>query len=205
MENKLQELTQKLYKEGLSKGQREGATLLTTAKKEADEIVAEAKKQAEEILKAARQSAADLKQNALSETVMASRDMIGQLKQQIEKLVILKGISPGVRAANADPQFVKDMLLAVAGNWNAGASNRTELSALLPADKQAEMQQVLEGAAATALGEGFEIKYDKKLKSGFKIGPRDGGYHISFTDADFDNLLSEYLRPQVAALLFEQQ
>ena len=205
MENKLQELTRKLYNEGLSKGQQEAEQLVADAKKEAEKIVAEAKQKADEMIRTAKQNAEDAKKNALNETAMASREMISALKSQIEKLVILKGIAPGVKAANADPAFVKDMLLAVAGNWNADSSSKVELSALLPEAKKAELQKVVEGAAAKTLEEGVDIRFDNKVKSGFKIGPKEGGYYISFSDEDFDALLSDYLRPQIAAILFEKK
>lgn len=43
MENKLQELTDKLYKEGLSKGKEEGEAILAKANEKAAEIIEEAK------------------------------------------------------------------------------------------------------------------------------------------------------------------
>ena len=46
MSNKLQELTEKLYNEGLSKGKEEGEQLLARARSEAEGIVAAARKQA---------------------------------------------------------------------------------------------------------------------------------------------------------------
>lgn len=45
MQNKLQELTDKLYNEGLSKGREEGEALLAKAKSQAADIVAEARKE----------------------------------------------------------------------------------------------------------------------------------------------------------------
>ena len=48
MENKLQELTKKLYDEGLEKGRAEADRLVGEAKNEAAKIVAEARAQAEE-------------------------------------------------------------------------------------------------------------------------------------------------------------
>ena len=51
MDNKLQELTDKLYKEGLSKGKEEGEAILAKAQSKAAEIVEAAQKKAEEIIK----------------------------------------------------------------------------------------------------------------------------------------------------------
>ena len=42
MQNKLQELTDKLYNEGLSKGRQEGEEILAKAKAEAEAIIAKA-------------------------------------------------------------------------------------------------------------------------------------------------------------------
>ncbi len=50
MENKLQELTDKLYNEGLSKGKAEGEVLLAKAKSDAAEFVAAAENVAKDII-----------------------------------------------------------------------------------------------------------------------------------------------------------
>ena len=51
----------------------------------------------------------------------------------------------------------------------------------------------------------MELEYTDGVKNGFRIGPKDGGYYLSFTDADFNALLDEYLRPQVAGLLYGEE
>ena len=53
MQNKLQELTDKLYNEGLSKGRQEGEELLAKARTQADEMIAKAQAEAERIIAAA--------------------------------------------------------------------------------------------------------------------------------------------------------
>ena len=51
MESKLQELTQKIYQDGIEKANNEAKALLDSAKKEAEQILAEAKKEAEKEVK----------------------------------------------------------------------------------------------------------------------------------------------------------
>ena len=48
MSNKLQELTDRLYSEGLSKGKEQGELLVSEARSEAENIIAQAKAQAEQ-------------------------------------------------------------------------------------------------------------------------------------------------------------
>ena len=61
MQNKLQELTDRLYNEGLSKGKQEGEELLAKAKVQAEEIVAKAQAEAVQIVAAAQKQAEELK------------------------------------------------------------------------------------------------------------------------------------------------
>ena len=88
MQNKLQELTDKLYNEGLSKGKNEGEAILANAKVQAEEIIAQAKKEAEAIVAGAQKEAQDLKTRTAGEIALASRQSISQTRQAIEGLVI---------------------------------------------------------------------------------------------------------------------
>ena len=141
MENKLQELTQKLYEEGLSKGKQEAEQMVADARKQAEKIVADARKQADELRKQAEKSAEDLKKNTLTELGLAGRQMVGTLKSQIESLIVFKSTSDAVSAANADPEFIKSLLLEIASHWNGASSSRVDLKAVLPADKQAALEK----------------------------------------------------------------
>lgn len=72
MQNKLQELTDKLYKEGLSKGKQEGEEILAKAKDQAEEIIGKAKAEAEAIIAAAQKEAEDLRTKVTGDLKMAA-------------------------------------------------------------------------------------------------------------------------------------
>ena len=57
--------------------------------------------------------------------------------------------------------------------------------------------------APALLDAGIEVGWSREVKTGFKIGAKEGGYYISFTDADLEALLGEYLRDKVYQLLFK--
>ena len=80
MQNKLQELTEKLYNEGLSKGKTEGEALLAKARSEADAIIAEAKKQAEAIVVKAQKDAEDLRTKTAGDVALASRQAVSETR-----------------------------------------------------------------------------------------------------------------------------
>ena len=67
MENKIQELTDKIYREGVEKGNEEARKLVAQAQEEAKKIVEDARKEAEQIVADARKSADELSENTKSE------------------------------------------------------------------------------------------------------------------------------------------
>ena len=200
--NKLQELTKKLYNEGLEKGRSEADRLVADAKEEAARILADAKAEADVIAKAAEARAEDIAKNAMTEIALAGRQAVSKIKSEIAEAIILKTTGESVKAASLDAAFVKDMLLAVANNWNASTSD-VSLKALLPEDKRAELDAAMQKSAAELLKAGVEVGYSKDVKSGFKVGEKSGGYYISFTDESFDALFREYLREKVSNMLYK--
>ena len=202
MENKLQELTRKLYDEGLEKGRADADKLVADAKAEAARLVTEAKAEAEAIVKAAEAKAEDLRKNSMAEISLAGKQAVAKLKEQVAEMIIAKSTVEGVKAANLDAEFVKKMLLEVAHNWNGASSDNVSLSAMLPEAAKAELDAAMEKSAKELLAAGVEVGYSKNVKTGFKVGAKNGGYYISFSDEDFNALLGEYLRDKVAALIF---
>jgi V/A-type H+-transporting ATPase subunit E len=200
--NKLQELTQKLYNDGLEKGRSEADRLVAEAKAEAAKIVAEAKAEAEAINKAAEMRAEDVAKNAMTEITLAGRQAVSKIKTELAEAVIMKTTGAAVKSATMDVAFVKDMLLAVANNWTS-ATTDVSLQALLPEDKRNEFDAVMQQSMAELLKAGVEVGYSKEVKTGFKLGEKDGGYYISFSDESFDALLKEYLREKVANMLYK--
>ena len=87
MQNKLQELTDKLYNEGLSKGKQEGEEILAKAKVQADEMIAKAKAEAEAIISAANKEAEDLKTKVQGDLKMAAAQSLAATRKDIETLV----------------------------------------------------------------------------------------------------------------------
>ena len=201
MSNKLQELTDKLFQEGLEKGRAEADNLVAEAKSKAQKIVAEAEARAAQIVADAEDKAADVEKNAMTEISLAGKQAVAKIKAEIESLIVAKTTSEGIKNANVDASFIKEMLLAVANGWNNGA--KAELSALLPEAKKAELGEAMEAATKALLSEGIEVGYSADVKSGFKVGEKGGGYYISFSDESFEALLSVYLRDKVAQLLFK--
>ena len=201
MENKLKELTDKLYGEGLEKGRAEAERLVADAEAKAQKIVAEAQAQAAQIIKQADEKAADTAKNSMTEIALAGKQAVATIKGEIADLIIAKSTDAALKGATLDADFIKSMLLEVAKNWN-GNSDKVELKALLPEACEKEFAAKFGASAGELLAAGIEVGYSKDVRTGFKIGEKNGGYYISFTDESFAALLQQYLREKVSHLLF---
>ena len=200
MHNKLQELTDKLYNEGLSKGKQEGEEILAKAKVQAEEIIAKAKAEAEAIKAAAGKEAEDLKTKVQSDLKMSASQSIAATKKDIETIVVTKRTAGETAAALTSAEFVKEVILAVAKNFNT--EEPVDLEVVLPEKLKKDLEPFVAGELAKALKGNVEATFTKKVAGGFTIGPKDGGYFISFTDETFNALISEYLRPATKKILF---
>lgn len=198
--NKLQELTDKLYNDGLSKGREEGARILEEARKQAEDIIADARKQAESIVAEAHRQADDYSQKVTSDLKMAGAKSLQATKKDIEDLIIGKFAGDEVGKCLSSADFVKKFLEAIAEKFNP--DDTSDLSVVLPASLQDELEPFVKGQLSKVLGKGVSASFSKKLSGGFTIGPKDGGYFIDMTDDTFKELISEYLRPVTKSLLF---
>lgn len=200
MSNKLQELTDRLYNEGLSKGKEEGEILLSKARKEADEIIANARKQAEDIVTEAEKRAAQLKEKAESDIKMASDQALMATKKDIENLLVNALCTEETEKVLSEEKFLKEIILAVAQKFSTQQSE--DISLVLPASLESMLEPWVSTELKKALKKEISVDFSKKIKGGFSIGPQNGSWYISMSDESFKALISEYLRPVTKKLLF---
>lgn len=200
MQNKLQELTDKLYNEGLSKGREEGEALLAKAKSQAADIVAEAEKKASEIMTKAEKEAEAYKVKVAGDLKMAASQSVQATRKDIEDLVVFKMTGSATERALSDEAFVKEVIKAVAEKFNAETA--MDLNLVLPETLKSSLEPFVKNELSTILKGQVNASFSKKIAGGFTIGPKDGSYFISLTDETFKELISEYLRPATRKLLF---
>ena len=198
--DKLQELTQKLYDEGLAKGKQEGEAVLQKAVEEAGSIVKKAQEEAEAILARARKEADDFKVKVEGDVKMASMQALQATRADIENLVVAKAVNEPVAKALSGEEYLKGIITAVAQKFSA--EEPADLALVLPESLKAGLEPFVKNELGKLLGKGVDATFSKKLAGGFKIGPKDGGYFVSLTDETFKELIGAYLRPATKSLLF---
>ena len=203
MNNRLQELTDKLYQEGISKSNDEAASIIAAARKQAEKMIAEARQKADEIRSEAEKKASELAEHTNSEIKLAARQATDTLKQQIAELISHSVLVGDIRNSVHNPDFIQQLINSLISHW--ASSENKDMTILISPDQEKELQSHFSSRTKDLLDKGFTIKPSPGLQAGFQIGPADGSYKISFTDSDFISFFEDYLRPETKHLLFGEQ
>lgn len=198
--DKLQELTQRLYEEGLAKGKEEGQALLEKAKEDAALIVKKAQEEADAILAKAHKDAEDYKVKVEGDVKMAASQAIQATRADIENLLVTRMADKEVEKALSSEEYIKGIIRTVAEEFSA--EEPADLALILPENLKAGLEPFVRNELGKLLGKGVEASFSKKINGGFKIGPKDGGYFVSLTDETFKDLVGGYLRPATKKILF---
>lgn len=196
MENKIQELTDKIYREGVEKGNEEAQKLIEKAQEEAKKIVGDAQKEAESIVATAHKSAGELAENTKSELKLFAAQAVNALKSEITTLVTNQVVNADVKAFAADKNYLNAFIVALASKWSVN-----EPIVISTADAEG-LKKYFAAQAKDLLDKGVKIEQVNGIKTLFSVSPADGSYKVNFGEEEFMNYFKEFLRPQLVEMLF---
>lgn len=202
MQNKLREITEKIYQEGVSKGNEEAEKIISGAREKAAKIIGDAEKEAKGIIAEAQKKADEMIKNAGSELKLSFRQALGSLLQEIENKITCSVVDDPVSEIFSDNKFLVRLIEIITDNWSKG--NEAGLEIHLPDGITGDVEKYLAGKTAKILSDGIILRPVKSLEKGFEIHPSGKGYKISVTDRDLASYIKEFIRPKLAQLLFEE-
>ncbi len=202
MEQKISELTDKLYKEGVEKGEQKASQLQQEAEQKRDAIISDAQKEAEQIKERAKKEAQDLRRNMESEIKIAGQQLTSEIKQQITDAITATQVNESISKTLQDPETVREFIRILLENWDPKSAQIPSVAVLLPEEKKQELEKAFKAGVFKKLSESPSIQFSKKIKRGFQIEAKDSGFIISFTDEDFVEFFKMYLRPKTGEFLF---
>ena len=196
MENKIQELTDKIYREGVEKGNEDAQRLVSNAREEAAKFLEEARKEADAIVAAARKSAAETAENTQSEIKLFAGHAVNALKTEITSLLTNQVVSKAVKDFVADKDYLNKFIVSLATQWVAD-------EAIVISTSDAEgLKKFFAANAKAVLDKGVKIEQVNGNKTLFTISPADGSYKVNFGEEEFENYIKDFLRPQLVEMLF---
>ncbi len=193
---KIQELTEKIYREGVEKGQAEADRIIQEAKEQASQIIAEAKKKAAEIEADGKKAVAELENNTKNELKLYTAQSLSALKSEITNVLTASTVSQAVDKLVTDKDFLCKFTVALAGKWV-----ENEPIVIESADADA-LKAYFTKEAKAVLDKGVSIEKVNGRNALFTIQPADGSYKVSFGKEEFEDYFKSFLRPQLVQMLF---
>ena len=193
---KIQELTDKIRREGVEKGQAEAAQIIEQAKAEASKIIEQAKMQAEAITNQAKKAAAELDQNTKSELKLYTSQALNALKSEIANVLCDRVAKDAATDLAADKNFLGQFAVMLASKW---ADNEAVVLSSSEADS---LKDYFSKQAKELLDKGVTINRVNGKETMLTIAPADGSYKVNFGKEEFEAYFKNFLRPQLIEMLF---
>ena len=198
MDVQLQELIDKIKKDGVATAEAEAAKVIEAAEKKAEGIVADAQAKAAEIIKNAKAETERMEKASEEAIVQAGRNMLLSFKDSLvaELDGLIQAETEKAESKDVLAKLVPETVKACAKN-----SDASELSVLLSEKDLKDLEKSLTAELKAEIAKGLEIKPDKTLSAGFRIGVNNGAAYYDYSAESLAEMFSAYLNPKVAALL----
>jgi len=193
---KIQELTEKIYREGVEKGQAEADRLVEEAKQTAAQIIAEAREQAKSIEAQAQKKASELDANTKSELKLYTSQALNALKSEIANVLTAKVSKDAAASLAADKNFLGQFAVMLASKW---AGNE---AVVLSSSEAESLKEYFAKQAKELLDKGVTINKVNGKDTMLSISPADGSYKVDFGKDEFEAYFKNFLRPQLIEMLF---
>jgi len=195
MSVKLDSLIEKIKADGVDAAKKEAENILAETKKEADAIVSKAQDKAEDFRKAAEADAKAYQKNSEAAIQQAARDTVLVLKEKITKMFDEAFVADVDSKLNES--FIRDLIVMLVETWAKGDDVEVLVNEV-DADK---LMAAVKKSLKANIRDSVEIKLDRKLSKGFRIGKKDEHLYYDFTDESILESLRLFLNPKIAETL----
>lgn len=195
MDIQLQELLDKIRKEGLEAARAEAFRLEDEAKAKAAAIVAEAEKEAAALRASAAADAARAEAAGTAAISQAARDLVLAFRDGLSA-ALAAAVRSDVKAAYGPEvlaQAIPEVLKAVAAKGAEG-----DLELLVPPAHAAKLDGRFAERLSAELKRGVVVKPFPGIDAGFRIAERDGAAYYDFSADELAELLARRLNPRLA-------
>ena len=193
---KIQELTEKILREGVEKGQAEADRIIGEAKEQAEKILQEARQQAQNITAQAQKKAAETDANTRSELKMYTGQALSALKSEVTNVLTDGVVKEAVEGLKASPDFLGKFAVALAEKWSA------DEPVVISSSEADSLKAYFAAKAKALLDKGVTINKVNGKDTLLTIAPADGSYKVNFGKEEFETYFKNFLRPQLVEMLF---
>ena len=196
MEVKLENLIEKIKKEGVEEARKEAEGIIHKAKKDASQIIEKAHQEAKNIVDEAQKKTAQFQKNAEAAIKQAARDISLIVKEQIIKFFesLLKRKITHILS----PEFMKDLIIKIIEKWSP---QETSIEITVNEKDKKMLEELLLMEAKKELKKSIVIKVNNMVESGFRIRIEGEDAYYDFSEESLMEAFKGLLNPTISAIL----
>lgn len=198
MDVQLQELIDKIKKDGVSVAKTSAEEIISDAEAQAKKIVSDAESQAEKILKNAKAETERMEKASEDAIKQAGRNLIISFRDSVASE--LSAIVQAETAKAYSTDLLTKLIPETVKAWGSNA-DATDVSVLLNEKSLKELETGLRAALKAEISKGLELKADNSISAGFRIGINNGEAYYDYSSDAVADLFSAYLNPRTAAIM----
>jgi V/A-type H+-transporting ATPase subunit E len=196
MDIRLQELLEKIRKDGIEAAESDAAKLLAETEEKRKTLLADAEREAKAIREKAKADAARFEEAGKASLQQASRNLIISFRTEIA--AVLAAIVHTDTEKAFSGQVLEAAIPAVLSAWKEKGVE--DMTVLLPPAELAKLENSLRKKLDAELKKGVELKPFSGIKAGFRIVEKDGSAYYDFSADAFAEMLSQYLNTRLAEI-----
>lgn len=202
MTSKIQELTEKIYQEGVDKAQNQTNILLKEAKEKAAGLINDAQQKADNIILESERKSREIDRGLKEELQSISKQVIAITKQKITDSIVTDASQTISKELLHDKDFLKTLILELVRKWDMVDGAVDDLSLILSEEQMGKLDGIFESGALQILKSKKQILFDPSIKNGFQIISNSEGFKVSFSDEDLENFFKIFMKPRIREYLF---
>lgn len=200
MEVQLQELIEKIKKEGVGAAEEKAAQILKEAEEKAKSILDEGQQKADAMIKKAKEEQERFEKASISSIRQAARNTIIEFR---ENLILQLDAIIKVETLNRYDSTVLTTLIPEVVTSMAKKESASGISVLLQENQAKQLEKSLMAAFKEKLMEGVAVLPDYNIKAGFKVTENGASSYCDFTNDSVADAFSSYLSPRLRDILKE--
>lgn len=202
MEIQLQELIDRIKKDGVEVAEAEAGNIVDSAKTEAERIISDARAQADKILSDARAENDRMVKSSEDAIRQAGRNLLISFRESVAKeLDTIIG-----EAVNSvySPDALAQLVTSVVEAW-ANKPDTENIEVILNTDDAEMLEKVAVSSLKERISKGITLKANDNFDGGFRISVNDSGAYYDYSAEAVVDMMSNYLSPKVVKLLKEAE
>jgi len=201
MPEELQNLLERIQREGVDKAEAEAAKIVADARAEAEAIAAQAREEADKMRQEAERNAQAFQERATMSLKQAARDVVLSVEEAVH--TTMKGVVGAEVEGALSKEGFQEILLAAVKSYSGSEAGKSGIEVILSPEQKKEIAGHFLSKLADAVKKNVEIRDDRGIVAGFRVSVGDDKVEHDFSAEAITEAICQLVRPRLAEIMRE--